>query len=131
MSLHVAVPVGVCYFLYYDIYRSSAGMGRLFQLPYTVELRSIELEATVKICSSYWKVETTRSHNFREKKIWFWPGTVSLRYDNWCTVKWAFLVLNKYLILLKVLKVYACEYLFGIFKRSLETFISLCSRSIW
>ena len=46
----------------------------LFQLPYTVELRSFELEATVKICSSYWKFETTRSRNLREKKSGSHPG---------------------------------------------------------
>ena len=62
---------------------------------YTVELRSLELEGTVKICSSYRKFEPPRSRNFRQKKILFWPGTVSLPiYDNWCTVKLAFLVKN-------------------------------------
>ena len=58
----------------------------------TVELRSLELEGTDKICSSYRKFEPPRSRNFRQKTILFWPGTVSLPiYDNWCTVKLAFL----------------------------------------
>ena len=61
---------------------------------YTVELRWLEFEGTVKICSSYRKFEPLRSCNFREKIIRFWPRTVSLRYYNWCTVKWAFLVKN-------------------------------------
>ena len=54
---------------------------------YTVELRWLEFEGTVKICSSYRKFEPLRSCNFREKIIRFWPRTVSLRYYNWCTVK--------------------------------------------
>jgi len=42
----------------------------------TVELRWLELEGTVKMCSSYRKLEPSRSRNFRErKKIRFWPGT--------------------------------------------------------
>jgi hypothetical protein len=58
-----------------------------------LELRSLELEGTVKICSSYRKFEPLRFRNIRQKKILFWPGTVSLPiYDNWCTVKLAFLV---------------------------------------
>ena len=48
----------------------------------TVELHWLELEGTVKICLSYRKFESLRSRNFRERKIWFRPGTVSLRYDN-------------------------------------------------
>jgi hypothetical protein len=35
----------------------------------TVELRWLELEGTVKMCSSYWKFEPPRSRNFREKRI--------------------------------------------------------------
>ena len=65
----------------------------------------------------------------RERKIRFWPGTVSLCYDNWFTVKWAFLVIF-FKSFRKFSKTTASEYLFGIFKRSLETFYSLCSRSI-
>jgi len=38
---------------------------------YTIELHWLELEGTVKMCSSYWKFEPPRSRNFREKKIWF------------------------------------------------------------
>jgi len=38
---------------------------------FTVELRWLELEGTVKMCSSYRKFEPPRSRNFREKKIWF------------------------------------------------------------
>jgi len=37
----------------------------------TVELRCLELEGTVKLCSSYRKFEPPRSRNFREKKILF------------------------------------------------------------
>ena len=33
----------------------------------TVELRWLELEVTVKMCSSYQKFEPSRSRNFREK----------------------------------------------------------------
>jgi len=52
---------------------------------YTVELRWLELEGTVKMCLSYRKFESLRFRNFKKKKIWFWPRTVSLLYDNWCT----------------------------------------------
>jgi hypothetical protein len=38
---------------------------------YTVKLCSLELEGTVKICSSYRKFEPPRSRNFRPKKILF------------------------------------------------------------
>ena len=41
------------------------------KLLYTVELRWLELEGTVKMCSSYRKFEPPRSRKFREKKIWF------------------------------------------------------------
>ena len=34
----------------------------------TVELRWLELEGTVKMCSSYRKFEPSRSRKFREKK---------------------------------------------------------------
>jgi hypothetical protein len=40
----------------------------------TVEFRSLELEGTVKICSSYRKFEPPRSRNFREKKSGSDPG---------------------------------------------------------
>jgi hypothetical protein len=38
------------------------------QKTYTVELRCLELEGTVKMCLSYRRFEPL---NFREKKIWF------------------------------------------------------------
>ena len=80
-------------------------------LYYTVKLRWLELEGTVKICSSYRKFEPPRSRNFREKKIRLWPRTVSLHY-NWCTVKWTFLV--KYIwYFRKFSKTTAFEYLFS------------------
>jgi len=41
-------------------------MGR-FPNVYTVELRLLELEGTVKICSSYRTFEPPRSRNLREK----------------------------------------------------------------
>ena len=51
-------------------------------LLYTVELHWLELEGTIKMCSSY----RNSSHQVpvisERKKIWFWPGTVSLRYDK-------------------------------------------------
>jgi hypothetical protein len=65
------------------------------KLLYTVELRWLELEGTVKMCSSYRKFEPPRSRKFREKNIWFWPGTVSLRFDNGCRVPWTFVVKSK------------------------------------
>ena len=93
---YMFIPCLTCYFYFvtWNIYRPITNT----VITNTVELRWLELEGTVKICSSYRKFEPPRSRNFREKKIRFWPGTVSLRYDNWCTVKWAFLV-KKYLIL--------------------------------
>ena len=89
----------------------------------TVEFRSLELEGTVKICLSYRKFEPPKFCNLREKKVWFWPGTVSLCYDKLmdstvglCCKKnmWA-------RSLEKVLK----YYLFGIFKRSLKSFFAI------
>jgi hypothetical protein len=49
-------------------------------LLYTVELHWLELEETIKMCSSHQVTVISE-----RKKIWFWPGTVSLLYDNWCT----------------------------------------------
>ena len=95
---------------------------------YTVKLRSLELEGTVKICSSYRKFEPPRSRKFREKKIWFWPGTVSLRFDNGCRVPWTFVV--KIFNPLESSQSLQLLNTSGIFKRSLEMCFSLCSRSI-
>ena len=38
---------------------------------YTVELRWLELEGIVKMCSSYRKFESPKVYNFREKKVQF------------------------------------------------------------
>jgi hypothetical protein len=38
---------------------------------YTVELRWLELEGIVKMCSSYLKFESPKFYNFREKKVQF------------------------------------------------------------
>ena len=41
---------------------------KFVELIYTVELCCLDLEGTVKMCSSYRKFEPLRSRNFREKK---------------------------------------------------------------
>jgi hypothetical protein len=56
---------------------------------FIVKLRWLELEGTVKMCSSYRKFEPPRSRNFREKKIY--DMGVLLCFDN-CTVSWTFVV---------------------------------------
>jgi len=49
---------------------------------YLVELHWLEFERIVNMCSSYRKFEPPKFYNFREKKVRFWPRTVSLRYDK-------------------------------------------------
>jgi hypothetical protein len=46
----------------------------------TVELRCLELEVTVKMCSSYQKFEPPRSRNFRQKKSCSDPGQFHYLY---------------------------------------------------